>query len=135
MVWKRQKPVIYSRTRTKIHRSYNTDKWRKAMHRLMFRVFNRKGKPTENQATYFSNAEKSTPMKDRGVSVIYINKNFLQPVASEHIQIVSKSKDLDIDEVIEKYGLNQDESNVVRSMFRGYNEELRTYWTWRSCRI
>lgn len=91
------------------------------MHRLIFRVF-RKGKPTENQATYFSNVEKPIHVKDRGVSVIYINDNFLQPVNSEHIQIV---KGLDIDEVIEKYGLNQDESIVVRNMFRDYGEEVQ----------
>lgn len=122
MAWKRQKAVIYSRNRTKIHRTYNTDTWRKAMHRLIFRMFNRKGKPTEDQATYFANSEKPILVKDRGVSVIYINENFLQPVNSEHIQIV---KGLDIDEVIEKYGLNQDESIVVRNMFRDYCEEVQ----------
>lgn len=121
MAWKRQKSVIYSRTRTKIQRSYNTDTWRKAMHRLIFRIFNKKGKPMEDQATYFSNTEKPIYIKDRGVSVIYINDNFLQPVNSEHIEIV---KGLDLDKVIEKYGLNQDESNVVRKMFWDYKEEV-----------
>lgn len=121
MVWKRQKPVISSRTRTQIQRSYNTDTWRKSMRRLIFRMFNKKGKPMEDQATYFSNLEKPIRLKDRGVSVLYINENFSYPVNSEHIQIV---KGLDIDEVIEKYGLDQDESNVVRSMFRYYNEEV-----------
>lgn len=117
----KKKKVIYSRTRTKIHRSYNTDTWRKAVHRLIFRMFKKKGKPTENQATYFCNVE-PIHVKDRGVSVIYINENFLKPVNSEHIEIV---KGLDIDEVIEKYRLNQDESNVVRNMFRDYSEEVQ----------
>lgn len=122
MAWKKHKSVLYSRTRTKIQRTYNTDTWRKAMHRLVFRMFNRKGKPTEDQATYFANVEKPIHVKDRGVSVIYINDNFLQPINSEHIQVV---KGLDIDEVIEKYGLNEDESNVVRSMFQDYSEEVQ----------
>lgn len=121
MAWKRQKSVVYSRTRTKIQRSYTTDNWRKAMHRLVYRVFNKKGKPMEDQATYFSNLEKPIHLKDRGVSVIYVNDSFLNSTYSEHVDIL---KGLDIEEVIKKYGLNEDESNVVRNMFRDYNEEV-----------
>lgn len=121
MGWKRQKSVIYSRARTKIQRTYNTDTWRKAMHRLLFRMLHKKGKPMEDQATYFANTEKPIQIKDHGVSVIYINDNFLQRINSEHIEII---RGLDLDEVIEQYGLNEDESNVVRNMFRNYKEEV-----------
>lgn len=120
MAWKRQKTVIYSRTRTKIQRTYNSDTWRKALHRIFYRMFNKKGKTTENQATYFSDAAKPVT-KDRGMSVIYINDSFLQPINSEHIQI---AKGLEIDEIIEKFGLDEGESRVLRNMFRDYSEEV-----------